>query len=74
MEWQAYEQMFGSLLIHERIDMGFAQVSLILAKAFGAKRGTMRDFMPKWFRDLTADDELSRGMAAVAAMVNDADD
>lgn len=74
MEWQAYEQTFGSLLIHERIDMGFAQVSLILAKSLGsAKKATMRDFMPKWFQDLTADEELARGMAQLAGLVNEAD-
>lgn len=75
MEWQAYEQTFGSLLVHERIDAGFAQVSLILAKAFSDKgaRYRLRDFMPKWFRDLTADDELARGMGQLQALVDDAD-
>jgi hypothetical protein len=75
MEWQAFEQTFGSLLIHERIDAGLAQVSLILAKAFSDKgsRYSMRDFMPKWFRDLTAEQELTRGMDQLKAMVDDAD-
>jgi hypothetical protein len=75
MEWQAYEQTYGSLLVHERIDAGFAQVSLILVKAFGGgKRATMRDFMPRWFQDLTADAELARGIAGLQALVNEADD
>lgn len=76
MEWQAYEQVFGSLLIGERIDAGFAQVSLLLAQAFSdkGKRYKMRDFMPPWFRDLTADAELAKGMAMMKGLgVDDAD-
>lgn len=72
MEWAAYERVYGSLLPHERIDAGFAQVSLILAQAFASngKRYSFRDFMPKWFRDLTADDALAQGMAALRGMVD----
>lgn len=76
-DWVAYEQVYGSLLPHERIDAGFAQVSLILAQAFGdgRRRYKMRDFMPAWFQDLTRDDELARGMAMMKTLgVNDADD
>ena len=76
MDWAAYERTYGSLLIHERIDAGFAQVSLILAQAFSSngKRYKMRDFMPRWFQELTADDELVRGMEGLRALVADADD
>jgi hypothetical protein len=73
MEWQAYEQVYGSLLPHERIDQGIAQVSLILAQAFSEKRYKLRDFMPQWYQDLTADDELSRGMAALKLMTGGED-
>lgn len=69
MEWAAYEQTFGSLLPHERIDAGFAQVSYMLSDG----KRSVRDFMPQWFRDLTADDALMHGMAALKGMV-DADD
>jgi hypothetical protein len=72
MEWGAYEQTFGSLLIHERIDAGFAQVSLILAQAFSKRRWKMRDFMPQWFRDLTQEDELARGVEALRALGREA--
>lgn len=71
-EWRAYEQVFGSILPHERIDAGFAQVSLILAKA-NSKPGTkyaVRDFMPEWYRELTADAELEKGMAMLLRMRN----
>jgi len=72
-EWMAYERTFGSILPHERIDVGLAQVSLILAQAFsnGEKRYTLRDFMPTWYRELTAEDELMRGMAGLRAMARE---
>jgi hypothetical protein len=74
MEWSAYERVYGSILTHERIDAGFAQVSLILAQANSKdRRWRIRDFMPRWFQDLTAEDELRRGMAHLRGMVNDAD-
>jgi hypothetical protein len=72
MEWTAYEQTFGSLLIHERIDAGFAQVSLILAQAFGDghKRWSMRDFMPPWFQKLTEDEAMEQELAALRGMID----
>jgi len=72
MEWMAYEQVYGSILVHERIDAGFAQVSLLLAQAFsdGKKRYTMRQFMPQWFKDLTAEAELEKGVAWLKGLVD----
>ena len=68
--WSEYERVFGSLLIHERIDAGFAMIGLILAQAFGDGRHTyrLRDFMPAWYRELTADDESARTWAMLEAM------
>lgn len=56
-EWGAYERVWGSLLPHERIDSGFAQLSYLLVKLLyrGRRNYSTRDFMPGWFRDLTAD-------------------
>lgn len=59
-EWTAYEQVYGSLLIHERIDAGFAQVCMMLAQ--DGKRHTQREFMPPWFIELTREAELEKGM------------
>jgi hypothetical protein len=71
MEWSAYERVFGSILPHERIDAGLAQVSLLIAQTnSNGKRYTMRDFMPDWYRDLTADDELSRGMTMMRGLAD----
>jgi hypothetical protein len=72
MEWGAYEQTFGSLLVHERIDAGFAQVSLILANAFSKRKFRFRDFMPQWFRDLTQEQELERGIGILKALGREA--
>ena len=70
MEWSAYEQTFGSLLILERIDAGFAQVSWILAQAFGdgKRRHQMRDFMPPWFQDLTEDEGIAQELAMLRGL------
>lgn len=76
-DWMAFERVCGSMLVHERIDAGFAQVSLILAKAFGgdkAKRLTPRHFMPPWYQELTAEDELKRGMGQLLKLAHDAND
>lgn len=74
MDWQAYERVYGSILPHDRIDAGFAQVSMILAQAFSkpGARFTIRDFMPPWYQELTADDELARGLASLRMMKGDA--
>lgn len=74
MEWAAYEQVYGSILPHERIDAGFAMLALILAKANGDNRSTMRTFMPPWYQELTREAELERGMQTLRLLVNDADD
>lgn len=64
-EWTAYEQVYGSVLVHERIDAGFAMIGYLIAKAFsdGKRTMTVRDFMPEWYRELTKDAELQKSMA-----------
>jgi hypothetical protein len=69
MEWTAYEQVFGSILVHERVDVGLAKVAYMLSD--GKKK--FRDFMPEWYRELTADAELARGMAMMKGLAR-ADD
>lgn len=60
-EWTAYEQVYGPLLIQDRVDIGFAQVSLILARLFGEKdRRTLRDFLPSWWRELASGEAMMR--------------
>lgn len=57
-EWAAYEQVYGSLLPHERIDVGFAQLSMILAQLWAKGEHTVREFMPAWYQNLTAEDTV----------------
>lgn len=58
-EWQAYEQVYGSMLVHERIDAGLARVAFMLSNG----QGEFREFMPQWWQDLTAEAERERGIA-----------
>jgi hypothetical protein len=49
MEWTAFEQVFGPITVHERIDGAAAQISYMLASAFGdGRKLDLRDFMPQW--------------------------
>lgn len=51
-EWAAYEQAYGPLLVHDRVDIGFAQVCTVLAHLLGKKsRHTIKDFLPAWWRE-----------------------
>lgn len=72
-EWAAFERVYGPLLVHERIDMGFAHVCWMLARLLGdgKRQWEVRDFMPSWFRDLTEEQEaerLGKMLAGLAAM------
>lgn len=50
MEWLAYEQVAGPLLVHERVDLGFATLAYQLNALLGRKRVGFRDFLPPWLR------------------------
>jgi len=54
IQWTAFEQVFGPILPHERIDFGFALLSYYFVSAFSQKRRKLRvrDFLPKYMRDL----------------------
>ncbi len=68
-EWMAYERTYGSLLIHERIDAGFALVAFVIAKAFsdGKRDMSPEDFMPPWYQELNRERKLERGLAWLKA-------
>jgi hypothetical protein len=50
VEWIAFEQIDGPILIHEHIDLMGAWNSYITAKSHGAKNVQLKDFLPKWDR------------------------
>jgi len=52
-DWTAYERVYGPVLVHDRIDIGLAQVCLVLVKLLGQKsKHTLRDFLPAWWQEL----------------------
>jgi CRISPR/Cas system CSM-associated protein Csm2 small subunit len=66
--WIAYERVYGSILPHERIDAGFAQLSFLMAKLWGKKKHgefEIREFMPPWYQELTAEDASRRAFEAM---------
>ena len=73
-EWVAYEQVYGPLLPHERIDVGFAQTGMIMARLWGGKQTRnlkTRDFMPAWYRELTQGDAVRQGFEALMKMAEE---
>ncbi len=55
-EWAAFERVYGPLLLHERMDFGFARLNYYLVSLLGRQRRgrsyKLIDFLPKWWRDL----------------------
>ncbi len=72
-EWTAFERVYGPILPHERIDVGLAQVCLLMARLWAKGNFKVRDFMPRWYQELTAEDEIRSGFEALMEMA-DADD
>lgn len=78
-EWTAYEQTYGPLLVQDRVDIGLAQVSLILARLLGKKsKHTLRDFLPAWWQGLLgkagrSEDSIRRNFEVLMRTAEDAD-
>jgi hypothetical protein len=51
-EWMAYERVYGSVLAHERIDVGFAMLGTLVHNLWSKKPRKIQDFMPSWFQEL----------------------
>lgn len=53
MRWAAFEQVHGPLLVHDRVDLGFAKMSYYLVSLLtnGKRKHKFRDFLPKWITD-----------------------
>jgi len=45
----AFEQLHGPLLIHERIDFGFAMLTTVLANLNSRRRFKVQEFLPPWY-------------------------
>jgi hypothetical protein len=46
VEWEAFEDEFGPLLVHERIDWA---VAFLVAQRAGSEN--VKDFLPQWERE-----------------------
>ena len=66
MEWHAYERVYGPILVHERLDVGLAQIGLIMAKLWGKGNPKPRDFLPVWYRRPDDGSELGAMLAGLA--------
>jgi hypothetical protein len=79
-EWMAYERVYGPILIHERIDMGFAQLAWLITRLLAKKTNLKpQDFMPPWYQELTKGvhrrpDAIRQGFEALMGMADNADD
>lgn len=50
-DWAAFERVWGPLLLHERVDIGLAQVAWVLNSLFGKHSRSLVDFLPSWYHD-----------------------
>ena len=79
-EWVAYERVYGPILVHERIDLGLAQLQWLVTRLWASKNKlTPRDFMPAWYQELTKGahrrpDAIRQGFEALMGMAENADD
>lgn len=76
-DWVAYEQVYGPILPHERLDRGFAMLGFLLAKLLGGRGREIkfRDFLPPWYETAPrADDRTRSGFEALLRMAQHADD
>ena len=48
MEWAAYEQVAGPIVVHERVDIAAAIIGTLIARLGGDKRTRPEDLIPKW--------------------------
>jgi hypothetical protein len=58
----------GPLLIHERIDVGLAQVGFLLAKLLGRGNPKPRDFLPTWYADRVGEASVLEGFESLMRM------
>ncbi len=79
-EWVAFERVYGPILPHERIDIGFAQLGWLLTRLLGKSRRDLKvqEFLPAWYEELLKPshdpDSIRRGFETLMGMAENADD
>ena len=69
-EWMAFEQVHGPILMHERVDIGLAQLCTIMARLWGGKRDyRIKDFLPGWYKR-TGEDSVTAGFEMLLRMAD----
>jgi hypothetical protein len=70
----AYEQVYGPLLVHDRVDIGFAMCAYVMAALWSKGRHKPQDFLPPWLKELTKPERSDAAViAAFEAMLKDAE-
>lgn len=69
-EWAAYERIAGPLVVHERIDVGFAALAAILIRIFTGKSVDVQRLLPEWDQEARAadPDSVMRGFQKLVEM------
>jgi len=66
--WRMFEEAHGPILLHDRVDLGLAQVSYVVAKMLGSKDVEMRHVLPPWLRELAAEASVRAGFERLASL------
>jgi hypothetical protein len=56
VHWHEFEQDFGPMTLHERIDVLGATIAYAIYVAHGGKDAQPRDFLPQWQSDRPVDE------------------
>lgn len=70
-QWLAYERLHGPLLLHERIDLGFAVLTYYIVNLWSKKHHKLKEFLPPWYEATPADPLEGFKQLMALAEVND---
>lgn len=72
LQWMGYMRRRGSLNLGRRIEVGFAQIMIMMVRYMGDKKSTLEDFMPheRDEHDANPAEDRPAGMEQIAALLN----
>lgn len=65
MEWTAFERVHGPVLVHDRIDVGFAMLARTIANLLGNRRFKIQHFLPPWLREAAEEASVRDAFASL---------